>query len=189
MGTPARGGGTKGGSMTLFWTVIALAAVLLFAYLAKTGGGSGKVSSEANRPAAPDLGVTRLGDPQQSVDLASLKGRVVVLHFWATWCPPCRAEFPQFARFATAEQSDSAVAVLPISVDETPDPVKPFLAGVGGTFPVFMDTRGMADGFKVTAIPTTIVVDKKGRVAWRNQGAADWSKGGVPAVVARLSSE
>ena len=179
------------GSMVPFWVVLGLAALLLVLYVARggAGGGPGAGSLNASRSDAPDASVERYDEPAKVVRLSDLKGKVVVLHFWATWCPPCRAEFPEFARFAASER-EADVAVLPISLDQTPDPIGPFLKGSAGGFPVYFDANGaMASQFQVAAIPTTVLLDKEGRVAWRRQGAVDWSSKGVPDLVQSLRRE
>jgi cytochrome c biogenesis protein CcmG/thiol:disulfide interchange protein DsbE len=188
--------GRKGrGSMVPFWVVLGLAALLLILYTARGGFGRGAGAGQSagslgsSRPEAPQASVGRYDSPGQVVQLSDLKGKVVVLHFWATWCPPCRAEFPEFARFASGE-TEADVAVLPVSLDQTPDPIGPFLKGSAGAFPVYFDADGaMASQFQVAAIPTTVLLDKEGKVAWRRQGAVDWSSKGVPGLVESLRRE
>jgi len=187
----ARAKGAKG-SMGPFWGVLGLAALVLGVYLTYTptagGIGSTTPASAGKRPMAPAGAVLRFDHPGSSVTLADFKGKVVVLHFWATWCAPCRAEFPQFTRYASSEVGESGVVVLPVSLDQSPEPVGPFLSSAKATFPVYMD-GGLAEALQVTAIPTTVVLDRDGRVAYKTLGAADWSSKGVPAVVQRLSRE
>lgn len=184
------------GSMVPFWVVMGLAGLLLILYVAR--GGSGKAPGfggqsvgglESSRSEAPEASVARYDSPGEVVQLSDLKGKVVVLHFWATWCPPCRAEFPEFARFASGEH-ETDVAILPVSLDQTTDPIGPFLKGGPGGFPVYFDNSGaMAAQFRVGAIPTTVLLDKEGRVAWQRQGAVDWSSKGVPDLVENLRRE
>ena len=182
----------SGGSMRSFWIVIALAAVILGAYLLRTGlrGGApaGLVPSDHRSPAGT-AAIEPVTPGASSVDLASLKGKVVVLHFWATWCPPCRAEFPEFARYAEAHQGNPGIAILPVSVDNDKASVLAFLQAIPQHFPVYIDQSGLADQMGVTAIPTTVVLDREGKVAWTAQGATDWSPKGVPAVVRKLDHE
>ena len=180
-------------STRAFWVVVALSAAVLALYLLASGskgGGSSPVAlSKSSRSEAPDLAVRNAADPSKTVSLRSLRGRVVVLHFWATWCPPCRAEFPEFDKFATGSGASDPWVVLPISIDDSSDPVGPFLSKIPGQFACYWDPGTMANAFGVSAIPTTVVLDKGGRVAWVGQGANDWSSKGVPAVVRNLSRE
>ncbi len=182
----------SGGSMRSFWIVIALAVAILGVYLLRTGlrggGPAGLVPSDQRSPAGT-AAIEPVTSGASSVDLASLKGKVVVLHFWASWCPPCRTEFPEFARYAGAHQEDPGIAILPVSVDNDKAPVLTFLQAIPQHFPVYIDQSGLADQMGVTAIPTTVVLDREGKVAWTAQGATDWSSKGVPAVVRKLDHE
>jgi thiol-disulfide isomerase/thioredoxin len=192
MAVGSTGGGSAKGSSGLFWLVIGVAGAILLIYAVRTGlgrggdAGGGVIAS--GRQAAPKASFQSVSGASGSVSLASLKGKVVVLHFWATWCPPCRAEFPEFAKYAGTGGGDD-VAVLPISVDQTEEPVRGYVAGLSERFPVYIDDSGAASEFVVSVIPTTIVLDKQGRVAWRAEGAADWSGSGVPAKVRKLAAE
>ena len=181
-------------SSKLSLILIAAAAVLLIVYLVKSGimrtsPPARGVLAVSSRTIAPDLSVQVVGGGSRSVALASLRGKVVVLHFWATWCPPCRAEFPEFAKFAASSGDQSSWAVLPVSVDDSAAPVGPFLAKIPGQFTVYWDSAGLANALGVSAIPTTVILDKEGRVAWTAQGAADWSPKGVPSIVQSLAHE
>ena len=114
----------------------------------------------------------------------------MILHFWATWCPPCRAEFPKFAKFAATSAPGDPWVVVPLSIDDTAEPVGPYVAKLPGHFPVYWDAGGaLANALGVSAVPTTIVLDKAGKVAWQSTGVADWSPAGVPSLVKSLSHE
>jgi thiol-disulfide isomerase/thioredoxin len=174
---------------------MAVAILLLAAYLVRSGllRGGGKASSPAalsGRIQAPDLGVREASDTSKTLSLKSLRGKVVVLHFWATWCPPCRAEFPEFAKFAAAAVPSGDWVVVPVSIDDTAEPVEPYVRKLTERFPVYWDSGGeLANAMTVSAVPTTIILDRTGKVAWQAAGVADWSPSGVPAVVKSLSHE
>jgi thiol-disulfide isomerase/thioredoxin len=179
-------------SSGIAWLIIGAAVAILAVYVLRAGifGGTGEHIRggipSAQRRAVPAVTLPPARPSGSSLDLASLKGEVVVLHFWATWCPPCRAEFPEFAKFAAKAEGEKGVVVVPVSVDNSTAPVGQFLAGVKGKFPVYMNSGNLASDLGVSAIPTTILLDKKGRVAWVARGASDWSAGGVPTVVKEL---
>jgi thiol-disulfide isomerase/thioredoxin len=181
--------------MGAFWAVIAIAVVLLAAYLVRSGflrGGGATPGPEApsGRIQAPDLGVREASDTSRSLSLKSLRGKVVVLHFWATWCPPCRAEFPEFAKFAATAVPGGDWVVVPVSIDDTSGPVGPYVEKLAERFPVYWDEGGeLANAMAVSVVPTTIILDEAGKVAWRAAGVADWSPSGVPAVAKSLSHE
>jgi thiol-disulfide isomerase/thioredoxin len=108
------------------------------------------------------------------VRLSDLRGRVVVLDFWATWCPPCRASIPTLARVAAALEP-RGVTVLGVDVERLP----PSAAGaahrrLGGTFPSVQDAgRQVAAAYHVDALPTLVVVDRAGVVRAVLVGDAD----------------
>ena len=99
-------------------------------------------------------------------DLARLRGRVVLINFWATWCPPCRREMPSMERLSQALQGE-AFSVLAVDVGEDADTIDAFTAQLDATptFPVLLDTRSRTlQAWKVAGLPTTFLVDKRGRI-------------------------
>ena len=93
----------------------------------------------------------------------------VVLHFWATWCPPCRAELPELADFARSHEG--VVAFYGINLQESPQTVEPFLEEMQVVLPVVYDRDGKAARtFAVRFIPTTIVADAQGIILFRKSG-------------------
>lgn len=178
----------------LFWLVLAVAGGLLALYLVKTGvlRGPGSVAAKAAsaRVEAPAASLKLASDPSRSLSLSSLRGKVVVLHFWATWCPPCRAEFPKFAQFAASTKADDPWVVVPVSIDDSTEPVGPFLSKLSERFPVYWDDGGtLANALQISAVPTTVLLDKNGKVASQDLGVADWSPRGIPALVKALGRE
>ena len=103
--------------------------------------------------------------------LAPLKGKVVVLSFWATWCGPCRELEPVFDHVAKAYAGNSGVAFLAVDTDDDETLVVPFLASQKWDVPVaFAD--GL-DGFmKIAALPTIVVLGRNGAIAYRVSGLA-----------------
>ncbi|MGC8874526.1 MAG: TlpA family protein disulfide reductase [Chloroflexia bacterium] len=98
-----------------------------------------------------------------SYALESFRGRTVLLHFWASWCPPCRQEWPEWLAFGTAV-SDT-VAILAVNVEETPEAVRGFIGEQPLPFPVLLDSDGMVgEMYRVTALPTTFLIDAQGVV-------------------------
>ena len=93
----------------------------------------------------------------------------VVLNFWATWCPPCRAELPELADFARSHEG--VVAFYGIDLQESPQTVEPFLEELQVALPVVYDRDGKAARtFAVRFIPTTIVADAQGTILFRKSG-------------------
>ncbi len=106
-----------------------------------------------------------------AVPLASLKGRVVLVNFWATWCPPCRAEMPGIEAVYEAKRADG-FTVVGISTDEKPRPkVAEFLRDHGIAYPVAMATSEAVAAFGgVSSLPTSYLIDRRGRVRYTVRG-------------------
>jgi peroxiredoxin len=99
------------------------------------------------------------------VSLKSLRGQVVVLDFWATWCGPCRIEMPRLENLHK-ELKGKGLVVLGINQRETAQRARSYVEKSGYTFPILLDEKGEAsDLYQVQAIPTLVVVDPKGRIA------------------------
>lgn len=106
----------------------------------------------------------------KNVTLSDFKGKPVLLDFWATWCPPCRASIPGIEKLHKTF-SDKGLVVLGISLDDGGwDAVKAFRAEYGMTYSVLKGNEDVAGKYLVRSIPTMIVVDKQGKVIKRYMG-------------------
>ena len=103
-----------------------------------------------------------------SLRLADLRGQIVVLNFWATWCAPCIEEIPQLIDLHD-ELNPHGLTVLGVSLDiEGPDFIKPFTDRLGITYPVPLDDGAVAEAYGgVWALPTTYVIDAEGQIIQR----------------------
>lgn len=106
----------------------------------------------------------------KSISMADLKGKVVLVNFWATWCPPCRAEIPDLVALQ-AKYKDQLV-IIGVSEDEIPpEEVKAFATGQKMNYPIVMSTPELSTIFKgVAALPTTFVIDPEGKIQQRHTG-------------------
>ena len=121
-----------------------------------------------------------------TVSLAHYRGRVVFLNFWATWCPPCLVEMPAMERLY-GRLRDKGFVVLAISLDADEAAVTPFLKEHGLTFPVGLDPKqrvGILYG--VRALPSTFLLDRKGRVVAQALGPREWDGPAALAVIDAL---
>jgi thiol-disulfide isomerase/thioredoxin len=95
--------------------------------------------------------------------------KVTVINFWATWCPPCRAEFPELDKFV--KKNGEIVQFDSVDIQEDKLKVEAFLKNAKVSFPVLLDQDGaIAKQFRISAIPTTIIVDAKGIIRYRKSG-------------------
>jgi thiol-disulfide isomerase/thioredoxin len=123
------------------------------------------ISSDLLNQGAPNFELFRL-DAENSTRLSSLRGRVVFVNFWATWCEPCRREFPAFAAF-TATQSADGPLILAVNVGESPEQINAFLdeIGVHSTRVLLDSDFQVSDRYQVEFYPSTFVINPAGRIA------------------------
>ncbi|MEO6576579.1 MAG: TlpA disulfide reductase family protein [Polyangiaceae bacterium] len=138
---------------------------------ASSSGSQGKGRSSGG-PAAPKLEARAVNGA--SVSLAALKGKVVVVDFWASWCGPCNSSFPELV-ILERKYRGRGVVVIGVSLDDDPGPIGPFAAKYGVTFPLVWDQgKRLAQVWGPNAIPSTFVIDRSGAISHRTQG---WREG------------
>lgn len=115
---------------------------------------------------APDFELTTLDG--ETVKLSDYKGKKVILNFWATWCPPCRAEMPDMQKYYDQQAQDENVEILAVNLttaDKGIDKINAFVEEFSLTFPIPMDTQGeIGELYQAASIPTSYMIDTKGRV-------------------------
>ncbi len=124
---------------------------------------SDQAGANPTRPTAPDF--TVLDGEGRSVQLSDFRGRPVVLNFWASWCPPCKAEMPDFETVYTAYGDRVAFLIVNLTDGgrETMETAKAHIAANGYTFPVYFDTTySAARAYAVNSIPATFFIDSEG---------------------------
>lgn len=111
----------------------------------------------------------------KQVNFESLKGKVVFLNIWATWCPPCIAEMPNIQKLYDKVGSENIVFVM-LSVDQGGmEKVKKFINKKKYTFPVYMPASAFPQEFYSEAIPTTFIISPEGKIVVRQEGMADYN--------------
>lgn len=159
-----------------FWLL-----ALAFACAAGTAQG-GELKAIPIKP-APALTLPTLDGG--TIRLEQLRGRVVLVNFWAVWCPPCRKEMPSMARLAE-QLGQRPFSILAVNVGESPDDIRAFLKQVPVNFPILLDTEGeRLKPWQVFAFPTSYVVDKRGRLRLGLFGSIEWDD---PETVAKLET-
>ena len=149
----------------------AAVVVAAFGYvrLAENKGYALKKGTEAPAFRLPSLG-------GGEIELASYRGRPVVLNFWATWCPPCVAEMPSLERLHRALGKEG-LAVVAVSVDEDEQALRKFVEEHKLTFPILRDpgARIAAGAYRTTGYPETFELDPQGVVREHYVGPAEWA--------------
>jgi len=137
----------------------------------------------ASRPAPPLQALDMNGKTWR---LADLHGRAVVLNFWATWCPPCRAEMPSLQQLAEIYGPERLV-VLALNVKEGPRRISQYLQASGLELTVLLDPQGeITRQWGADVLPTTLLIDAEGRPRLRVRGEVDWSGREAAALVEPL---
>lgn len=127
------------------------------------------------RGAPPFLDFTLEDLSGKKVQLSSLKGKVILINFWATWCPPCRAEMPGMEKLYQTMKSNPDFVLLAVDSQEDPAVVKAFIEKNKYNFPVLLDQDGAVTAqYSVRAYPTTYLIDRQGRVIGGLVGARAW---------------
>lgn len=111
---------------------------------------------------------------RKRVSLESLRGNVVFLNFWATWCPPCVQEMPSMEKLHR-EFKDKGLKVIAINYRETPAEVNRFFTKHKLTFTALMDYEGtVSERYQVWGLPATVLIDQQGQIIGKVSGARDW---------------
>jgi thiol-disulfide isomerase/thioredoxin len=137
--------------------------------------------------AAPELKAHDLrGAPRT---LADYRGRVVMLNFWASWCPPCLREMPSLERLRL-KMAGRPLAIVALDSAETREEVDAYLSRMKLGFPVLLDPEGdNTKRWKVFALPTTFLLDADGRVRYVLTGPTEWDEGEALEVIESLLAE
>jgi peroxiredoxin len=126
---------------------------------------------------APDFLLGRLDDGE--LRLSDLRGRAVVLNFWATWCAPCRTEIPQFVE-AYGRFRDQGLVIVGVNMQEGKGIVRPYAEDFGMDFPIAIDVDGeVGDAYRILGLPTTYFIDRDGVVRSVFTGPFERSEGGT----------
>jgi cytochrome c biogenesis protein CcmG/thiol:disulfide interchange protein DsbE len=154
---------------------VALVVALLGLLVWKIAQGESEVTSELRRggtPVAPAFTLERL-DGKGPLSLASLRGKTVVINFWASWCGPCKDETP-LLQAAWQRWKGRGVVFVGIDIQDVRGDAREFLARYGVTYPNVHDGKGSTVGrFGATGVPETYFVDKRGFVRYRIAGPVE----------------
>ncbi len=106
----------------------------------------------------------------QKLNISNLKGKIILINFWATWCPPCREEMPYFEEIYR-KYKDKGFTIIAVSVDANENFVKDFVKEYDISFPVSVDKDGLSDMYGVSSLPMSFLYDKSGKLVKKKIGA------------------
>jgi peroxiredoxin len=160
-----------------------LLAAAALALMAPASRATAILSEWKGPPAAPPI---ELFTPDGTLfTLASLRGQVVLVHFWANWCEPCVTEMPSLQRLR--DQFAPSFEILGVNYQEGPARIKSFIDKTGISFPIVRDTDGaVAKAWGARIFPASYVVDRAGDVRHVLIGAADWTSPGLVSTIRKL---
>ena len=158
----------KNALRTVALVAVVVAVAFGYVHLAGQKGYALKKGAEAPGFRLPSL-------RGEEVELASYRGQVVVLNFWATWCPPCVAEMPSLERLHRA-LGPEGLAVVTVSTDEDEETLREFVTRYGLSLPVLLDPGGRvaSSAYRTTGFPETFVLDRAGILLQHTIGPAEW---------------
>jgi len=153
----------------LTWAVAALAAGALLAYgvLSASGLLGGFAFGSGGGGNAPEFSLSLFGDFEGAgeFDLAAMRGRPVIVNFWASWCGPCRAEMPAVER-VWQRYRDRGLVIIGVTMQDREADARAFLEEVGVTYPVGLDANGsISRAYSVQGLPSTYFINENGGVA------------------------
>jgi peroxiredoxin len=150
-----------------------LSTLLITLVIASASHATGKgLTALPDKPGAPDFALKDVDGNLHHI--SDYKGHVVIVNFWATWCPPCRAEMPSMQR-AWEQLREEGIVMLAIDVGEDEDAIFEFTASYPVEFPLLLDTESaVSEAWEVKGLPTTFVVDQWGRKVYRAVGGREW---------------
>ncbi len=155
---------------------------LLFAFRVDAAGLEAREGQPAPMVQAVDL-------QGRTTTLADYRGKVVLLNFWATWCPPCRREMPSMERLRQ-KMTGRPLEIVALDSAETREDVQAYLAQMALGFPVLLDVDGLnTRRWKVYALPTSFLLDAEGRIRYVLKGPTEWDEGEAMQAIEKLLAE
>lgn len=166
--------------LTVFFVVILVntdARAWLMRQVASTGLlNSGISESKAGEVAISYHDFTVKNEAGIPTNTSDLRGKVVFINFWASWCPPCRAEFPSIQKLYDKYRSHPDMVFLTINLDDDQALGKAYLKEKGFNIPFLTPSGNIPKEIYDGSLPTTVVLDKQGTIRLRHTGVADYSK-------------
>ncbi|MDM1293131.1 redoxin domain-containing protein [Sphingobacterium sp. N143] len=126
-------------------------------------------------PAAQSAAVSFVNHLGETINVSDLKGKVVFVNFWATWCPPCRAEMPSINVLYDKFKDNANIVFLIVEIEGEKEKAAAFVKGEKLTLPISFPNSDIPKEWLSGSIPTTVILDKEGNLATRHEGMADYA--------------
>lgn len=171
---------------TKLHTIFALVAILALVFVVSSC--KSKVKRAVVNQPAPNIDVSDYtGKPWK---LSAEKGKVVVINFWASWCPPCKEELPSLNKLYNLTKNNPKIKIITILYKDDPTAAMNYLKAEKLDLPMMVDTDGSAaETFGLTGVPETFIIDKKGILAEKLVGGADFASPNAIDFITKLSEE
>lgn len=150
----------------------------LMRQVASTGVLNSSISEPEKKPGTPAAYTDLILKNEEGsfIDASHLKNKVVFINFWASWCPPCRAEFPSVEKLYNQYKANPDIIFLTVNLDDNPALGKTYLKEKGFTVPFITPAGHIPEALYSGSLPTTVVIDKNGEIRLHHTGVADYSK-------------
>lgn len=143
----------------------------------------------SNKTNQANLKVQFVSNEGKLVSLEDLKGKVVFINFWATWCPPCIAEIPTINAFYQKYKNNKDIAFLMVDVDGNFDKSVKFMQRRKFDLPVWNAASAIPADYLNQSIPTTVILNKKGDIVFKHEGGADYENKEFQQFIEKLIAE
>ena len=121
-----------------------------------------------------------------TISLADLKGKVIFINFWATWCPPCKAELPSINDLYNQYKDNPNMVFLMVDIDNKMEASSKYIQDNKMQLPISVAESPIPEALLGNAVPTTVVLDKTGAIAFRHEGMADYNSADFKGLIEKL---
>lgn len=154
--------------MKKIFLIIAIASLFIFVSSCQKKEGDVEINPPSKGDIAPDFTLKEING--NTVSLADYKGKVALVEFWATWCPPCKELTPILEKIHEKYKDKGLVILALVSEDEGEEAIKSFITEQGITYTVLLADRETTRRYGISSIPVTFIINKEGRVVTMHMG-------------------
>jgi thiol-disulfide isomerase/thioredoxin len=134
-----------------------------------------EIKKEAANAKSPAINFSFQDENGNIISSNELKGKVVFINFWATWCPPCRAEMPSLNKLYNQFNGDNRIVFLFLNEDDNIDKAKAFLKNNNYSFPIVRRAGNITNEVFSGTLPTTVILSKEGKIIMKHEGIASYN--------------